>query len=152
MQTERRELFLEDLEVGAKYQGASIGITLELIREFATEFDPQPFHHDEEAAKASFFGELVASGWMTAALTIRMGSQGDLRLAGGWIGLGIDSIVWPASVRPGDRLSVLTEVLETRASKSMPKHGVIKLRNLCTNQDGVKVCEVVSNQLVIRRG
>jgi acyl dehydratase len=151
MPTDSGELYLEDIELGRPYQGASVTITLDAIRDFAREYDPQVFHLDEEAAKSSVFGELVASGWMTAPLSIRMGSQGELNLAGGWIGLGVESLAWPNPVRPGDVLTAVTEVLEKRASKSKPTTGIVKLRTTSFNQDGMKVCEVVSNQLVQRR-
>lgn len=119
--------------------------------EFARVYDPQPFHLDEEAAKDSVFGGLVASGWQTAALTMKLRVEGELQIAGGWIGLGIDKIVWPNPVRAGDRLTASTEVVEMRESKSKPQWGVIKVKTATINQEGQIVCEVISNQLVKRR-
>lgn len=122
------------------------------IKSFATQYDPQPFHTDDAAAVDSVFGELVASGWQTASLTMSLAVRGELQLAGGWIGLGIDSLQWPHPVRPGDSISAISEVIEKRESKSKPQWGVIKVRTQTLNQSGVKVCEIVSNQLVRRRG
>ena len=144
-------LFLEDLVLGQRYRCGSVSVSLEDMKRFAKDYDPQPFHLDEEAARSSVFGELVASGWMTAALTMKLRVEGELQLQGGWIGLGIDKIVWPKPVRPGDMLTATTEVLEMRESQSKPQWGVIKLMTRTTNQVGDVVCEVVSNQLVHRK-
>lgn len=144
-------LFYEDLEIGKQYPCGSVTVSREEMISFARVYDPQPFHLDEEAAGHSVFGELVASGWMTAALTMKLRVEGELQLQGGWIGLGIDKIVWPKPVKPGDVLTATTVVLEMRESKSKPEWGVIKLRTATTNQRGEVVCEVVSNQLVKRR-
>ena len=147
----QRQLFYEDLEIGKQYGCGSVTVTREQMIEFARQYDPQPFHLDEEAAKHSVFGELVASGWMTAALTMKLRVEGDLQLQGGWIGLGIDKIAWPKPVKPGDVLTATTEVLEMRESKTKPQWGVIKLLTRTTNQRDEVVCEVASNQLVSRR-
>lgn len=144
-------LFLEDLVLGQRYCCGSVSVSLEDMKRFAKDYDPQPFHLDEEAARSSVFGELVASGWMTAALTMKLRVEGELQLQGGWIGLGIDKIVWPKPVRPGDVLTATTEVLEMRESQSKPEWGVIKLMTRTSNQVGDVVCEVVSNQLVHRK-
>lgn len=151
MQTVGRELFYEELELGKQYPCGKKTITLEEIKEFAAKYDPQPFHLDEEAAKSSAFGGLVASGWQTAAITMGLRVRGELQLAGGWIGLGVDTLVWPNPVKPGDELTAFTEVLEARPSKSKPQLGVIKVRTTTVNQRGEKVCQVVSNQLIYRR-
>ena len=144
-------LYFEDLELGQHYPCGEVKIEVDEIKSFARRYDPQRFHLDEEAARNSVFGGLVASGWMTAALTMKLRVEGDLQLQGGWIGLGIDKIVWPKPVRAGDVLTATTEVLEVRESKSKPEYGVIKLKTATVNQAGVIVCEVVSNQLVRRR-
>ena len=144
-------LFFDDLELGRQYPCGSVALSKEEMIGFARVYDPQPFHLDEEAARHSVFGELVASGWQTAALTMKLRVEGELQLQGGWIGLGIDKIAWPKPVKPGDVLTATTEVLETRESKSKPEWGVIKLRTATTNQRGEVVCDVVSNQLVKRR-
>ena len=151
MSTITEPLYFEDLELSKQYACGTVSITVEEIKQFAARYDPQAFHLDEAAAAKSVFGELVASGWMTAALTMKLRVEGDLQLQGGWIGLGIDKIVWPKPVRPGDVLTATTEVLEMRESKSKPQWGVIKLMTRTTNQKGDVVCEVVSNQLVGRR-
>lgn len=144
-------LFFEDLEVGRQYRCGSTRVTAEDINRFAQEFDPQPFHLDEVAARDTIFGELVASGWQTSSLTMSLAVKGEMNLAGGWIGLSIDSIRWPIAVRPGDQLTAVTEVLEARPSKNKPQYGVIKVRTRTSNQREELVCEIVSNQLVLRR-
>jgi acyl dehydratase len=145
------ELYYEDLEIGRQYGCGSVCLNAEQIKEFAAQYDPQLFHLDEAAAAKSVFGELVASGWQTAALTMKLRVEGELQLQGGWIGLGIDKIAWPKPVRPGDVLTATTEVLEMRESKTKPEWGVIKLMTRTTNQRDEVVCEVVSNQLVGRK-
>lgn len=151
MSTGGNALFYEDLELAKQYGCGSVTISREEIKTFARQYDPQPFHLDELAAEKSVFGSLVASGWQTAALTMKLRVEGELQLQGGWIGLGVDKIVWPKPVYPGDALTATTEVLEMRESKSKPEWGVIRLRTMTTNQRGEVVCEVVSNQLVLRR-
>src|SRR5437016_11658058 len=115
--TSGRELFFEDLVLGKEYPCGSVTVGLDEMKRFAREYDPQPFHLDEEAARKSVFGELVASGWQTAALTMKLRVEGELQLAGGWIGIGVESILWPNPVRPGDRLTAVTEIVEARKSK-----------------------------------
>ena len=99
------------------------------IKQFAAEFDPQPFHLDEEAAKASLFAGLAASGWHTAGMTMRLIVEGPFRPAGGVIGAGIDEFRWPKPVRPGDVLRVVSEVIESRESKSRPTIGIVRVRH-----------------------
>lgn len=144
-------LFLEELEVGRPYGSAEYEVSLEEIVTFASRYDPQPFHLDAEAAERSAFGRLVASGWHTAAIAMRLRVTGDLKLAGGWIGMGIESLKWPKPVIPGDRLRCETEVLEKRESKSNTKRGVIKVRTSLFNQDGELVFETISAQIVDRK-
>ncbi len=93
---------------------------------------------------------MVASGWLTGALTMRLMVQGEMKLAGGLVGLGIDSLQWPKAVRPSDRLTATTEVMEMRPSASKPDYGVVKLRTVTTNQAGETVQVLVANQLVRR--
>ncbi len=121
------------------------------MKAFAAEFDPQPFHLDEAAARASLFGGLVASGWHTAALTMRLLVNGEFQPVGGLIGLGVEEIRWPRPVRPGDVLRVESEVLDVRTSKSQPDRGVVKVRNTTFNQDGEPVMVQVANLIVPRR-
>jgi len=144
-------LYLEDLVVGKLYGSDEVLVSDESIVEFARSYDPQPFHLDAEAAKRSVFGELVASGWQTAALTMRLRVTGELKLAGGWIGLAVEELKWPNPVRPGDRLRATTEVIEKRVSSSRPDRGVIKVRTTTYNQRDDVVFITQSVQLVLRR-
>jgi len=144
--------YLEDFEVGQKYSGSgSIRIDPERIKAFATQFDPQPFHLDEQAAAGSFFGGLAASGWHTAALTMRLIVTGTLQPANGVIGAGVEELRWPRPVRPGDELRIESEVLEVRASKSRPDQGLIKVRTTTLNQENQPVQVFVGNLVVARR-
>jgi len=118
---------------------------------FAAEFDPQPFHLDEQAASGSIFRGLAASGWHTAAVTMRLLVEGDLRPAGGIVGAGFDEFRWPRPVRPGDELRVESEVLEVRPSKSRPDQGMIKVRTTTLNHRDEAVQVTVGNLVVPRR-
>jgi acyl dehydratase len=122
-----------------------------MIKAFAAEFDPQPFHLDQDAARASLFGGLVTSGWHTAALTMRLLVAGELRIVGGLIGLGAEELRWPRPVRPGDVLRVESEVLGLRPSKSHPSRGVVRVRNTTLNQDREPVMVMVVTMIVPRR-
>jgi acyl dehydratase len=144
-------LFFEDLELGRSYGSEEIEVGLDEVLEFARRYDPQPFHTDPVAARDSVFGELVASGWHTAALTMRLRVLSELRLAGGWVGLGVESMRWPKPVKPGDRLLVEVEVLEKRESKSKPDRGIVRVRTSTFNQHGELVFETVTAQIVLRR-
>jgi len=144
--------FLEDFAVGQTFGGSSrIQIDTERIKSFAAEFDPQPFHLDERAADGSIFKGLAASGWHTAALTMRLLVESDLKPAGGIVGAGFDEFRWPRPVRPGDELRVQSEVLEVRPSKSRPDQGLIKLKTTTLNQNGEAVQISVGNLIVPRR-
>jgi acyl dehydratase len=146
------DLYLEDFEVGHIFRGASrVRVNLADIVRFAAEYDPQPFHLDEEAAKRSVFNGLAASGWHTAALTMRLLVDSDLRIAGGLIGLGFEEMRWPRPVRPGDELRVESEVLEKRESKSRPGQGLLKMRNTTVNQRDEPVQISVGTLIVPRR-
>jgi acyl dehydratase len=143
--------YLEDFSVGQTFRSGSVKVETEQIKSFASQFDPQPFHLDERAAAATFFGGLVASGWHTAALTMRMIVEGDLRIAGGLIGAGAEELKWPRPVRPGDTLHIVSEVIEVRPSKSRPDQGIIKVRTQTMNQEDQPVMIFVANMLVPRR-
>jgi len=144
--------YLEDFAVGQRFAGAArIRIQKERIVEFAAEFDPQPFHLDEQAARSSIFGGLAASGWHTAAATMRLLVQSDLAPVGGIVGAGFDDFRWPRPVRPGDELRVESEVLEVRPSKSKPEQGMIKVRTTTLNQHDEVVQVSVGNLVVPRR-
>jgi acyl dehydratase len=144
--------YLEDFAVGQKYKTASLTVTPGDIKAFASQFDPQVFHLDEEAAKKTFFGGLAASGWHTAALTMRLLVQGELKPAGGIIGAGFEEFRWPKPVRPGDVLRVESEILDVRESKSRPTQGIIKVRTTTLHQDGEPVQVFVGSLVVPRRG
>src|SRR5690349_18452478 len=117
--------YLEDFAEGQRYGSGRLTVEKERIRSFAAEFDPQPFHLDEEAAHRSIFGGLAASGWHTAAMTMRLLVQSEFKPAGGIIGAGFDEFRWPAPVRPGDELYLDIEVLEVRPSKSRDRKSVV---------------------------
>src|SRR5262249_10295281 len=136
---------------GQKYGTPSVTVGAEMIKAFAAEFDPQPFHLDEDAARTSLFGGLVASGWHTAALTMRLLVDGELRVVGGLIGMGAEELRWPRPVRAGDVLTVECEILELRPSKSQPGRGIVRARNTTLNQDGEPVMIAVINMVVPRR-
>jgi acyl dehydratase len=143
--------YLEDFAVGETYKSGSITVSAAEIKSFAAQFDPQPFHLDEQAAAATFFGGLVASGWHTAALTMRLIVDSELKIAGGSIGAGAEELKWPRPVRPGDTLHAVSEVLDIRPSKSRPDQGLIKMRTQTFNQDNQPVMIFVANMLVPRR-
>ena len=145
------ERYLEDFAVGQTYRSGELRVEAARIKAFAAEFDPQPFHLDEEAARGSIFKGLAASGWHTAALTMRLLVEGELKPAGGIVGAGFDEFRWPKPVRPGDTLHVESEVLEVRPSKSRPDQGVIKVRTTTKNQNGEPVQVFVGNLIVPRR-
>jgi acyl dehydratase len=132
--------YLEDVEVGHRFGGAArIRVEKDRIMAFAAEFDPQPFHLDEAAAGSTMFRGLAASGWHTAAVTMRLLVESDFKLAGGIVGAGFDELRWPCPVRPGDELCVDGEVPEVRPSKSRPDQGLIKVRATTLNQRAVFV-------------
>ena len=144
-------LYLEDFSAGQVFQSARQRIDTEQIKRFAAEYDPQPFHLDEAAARDSILGGLAASGWHTAALTMRLLVDSEMKPAGGLIGLGVDEMRWPRAVRPGDELRVESEVLEVRPSKSRPDQGLIKVRMTTLNQNDEPVQVFVGNLIVQRR-
>ena len=146
------ERYLEDFEVTQTFGGSGrIRIDKERIKSFATEFDPQPFHLDEKAADGSIFRGLAASGWHTAAITMRLLVESELKPAGGIVGAGFDDFRWPRPVRPGDELRVESEVLEIRPSKSRPDQGLIKVKTTTLNQNGEAVQISIGNLIVLRR-
>ena len=143
--------YLEDFAVGQKYATASTRVEAADIKAFAARYDPQPFHLDEAAAAKTFFGGLAASGWHTAALTMRLLVEGEMQPAGGIIGAGFEEFRWPRPVRAGDTLRVESEILEVRESKSRPQQGLIKVRTTTYNQDGDAVQVFVGSLVVPRR-
>src|SRR5947208_1289155 len=144
-------MWLEDFTPGQKFVSDRLRVDATAIKAFAAQFDPQPFHLDEDAARGSFFGGLAASGWHTAALTMRLLVGSGFRPAGGIIGSRADELKWPRAVRPGDELEVQAEVLEVRPSRTRADHGFIKCRATTLNQRGEPVQVLVMHLLVERR-
>ena len=147
----RTPLFFEDFAVGQIYRTGSLKVDADAIKAFAASFDPQPFHLDEAAATKTFFQGLAASGWHTAALTMRLLVSEGAPIAGGIIGAGMDELRWPRPVRPGDALHLESEVLEVRPSRSRPHQGLVKMRTTTLNQNNEAVQIVVANLVVPRR-
>jgi acyl dehydratase len=147
----KEEIWFDDLTGSEEFRSAPLRITAEEIVAYAQLYDPQPFHLSEEAGKASLFGGLAASGWMTAALSMRLFFEGTPKIRGGGIGLGIDSIEWPLPVRPGDVLTARTTIQSKRHSASKPDRGILQLRTVTTNQKGETVQVLVSQLLVPKR-
>ena len=137
--------YLEDFEPGQRFEGTTrVRIGVADAKAFAREFDPQPFHLDEEAAQRSLFRGLVVSGWHTAAVTMRLLVDGDLKPAGGILGAGIDELEWLRPVRPGDELHVTSEVVQTIAPRPNRQHGVMRVRTITFNQHGEPVMSYVA--------
>lgn len=145
-----KELFLEDLEVGQVYRTGTYVMTAEEIKSFARQYDAQPFHMDEVAARDSLFEALCASGWHTAAITMKLVVAGPFRPAGGHIGARLEELRWPRPTRPGDELRVETEVLEVRTSESRPEYGWTRVRTTTFNQND-EVAQTYVGNLIVRR-
>jgi acyl dehydratase len=144
-------LFFEDLRLGDIFNTAEHTVTAEEIIAFGRQFDPQPFHMDAEAAKPTLFGRLVASGWHTAALSMSLMVRGEMRLEGGVIGQGVESLRWPRPVVPGDRLRVVMEIVQINPEPSRTGRGKVKLHCRTLNQDGLTVQEMTARLLVGRK-
>src|SRR5947209_15398700 len=142
--------YFEDLKAGDRFKSGTYKVTEEQIISFGREFDPQPFHLDAALARQTMFESLIASGWHTAAITMRLFVQ-TLNFAEGAIGLGVDELRWPNAVRPGDVLQVETEIVDLRESRSKPSHGIVRIRNVTTNQRGEVVQTMFASALVLRR-
>ncbi len=145
-----RKLYLDDLQVGDRFTSEGHELDAEQIKAFAVLFDPQPFHTDEEAAKDTFFGGLAASGWHTAAITMRLLVQTGVPLANGIISSG-GTISWPQPTRPGDILRVESEVLEITPSRSKPDRGMVQMRCETRNQRGEVLQHFLPKLVVMRR-
>jgi acyl dehydratase len=145
------ERYLEEFMVGQTWGSGTVRIDEQQIKVFAEQFDPQPFHLDDKAACQSLFGGLAASGWHTAAITMRLLVESEVTPAGGILGVGVDELRWPRPVRPGDQLHVESEVLDVRPSESRPNQGLIRVRATTLNQNGQAVQVFVANLLVARR-
>jgi acyl dehydratase len=146
---ERVGLYLDDLTVGQEFVTASHEVDAQQIKTFAAQFDPQPFHLDEEAAKGTVFGRLVASGWLTMGITMRLLVQSGLPLAGGIVGLGA-TVTWPRPTYPGDVLTVHGKVTEITPSRSKPDRGTIGVYAETRNQRG-EVAQTFTSTLVLPR-
>lgn len=146
-------LYYEDFTVGQQFGSArSYVIEKDDAIAFAREFDPQLQHTDEEGAKASLFGELVVSGWHTAAASMRLKTETDLfKVAGGVVGVGLESVRWPKAVYPGDHIRITLTILEMRPSKSRPDKGIIKYKVETYNQRDELVMEMLTSVIVPRR-
>jgi acyl dehydratase len=142
--------YLDDLHVGQRFVSPTHALDEAQIVAFAKQFDPQPFHLDAEAAKGAFFGGLAASGWHTAAITMRLLVGGGLPIAGGVIGGG-GEIAWPKPTRPGDVLRVESEILEIRPSRSRPERGMVIARSETRNQRDEIVQTFVSKLVAPRK-
>src|SRR6266481_3432820 len=145
------ERYFEDLKAGGRFKSETYAVSEEQLISFAREFDPQPFHLDAAVADQTMFKGLIASGWHTAAITMRLFVQ-TLNFAEGAIGLGVDELRWPNPVRPDDALQVETEIVDLRESRSKPCHGIIRLSNVTTNQRGEIVQTMLASALVPKRG
>lgn len=143
-------LFMDDCQVGQTFAGGPTTVTDRDIVAFAAQFDPQPFHLDAVAARDTAFGELVASGWHTAAMTMRMMLGSLPAMQGGMIGRRIESIDWPAPVRPGDTLTTRSEILHLRATGN-PARGLMRLKTDTLNQHGAVVMTMEALIFVPRR-
>ncbi len=148
--SEVQQLYLDDLHVGQRFTSGSQLMETARIKEFAAEFDPQPFHLDQVAAEASVFRGLAASGWHTAAVAMRLLVAGGLPFANGIIGLG-GEIAWPKPTRPGDTLQIESEIIEITPSRSKPQQGIVTVRSTMFNQDREAVYLLTAKLLVLRR-
>ena len=143
-------VYLEDLKVGQRFISDTYRMDERRIREFAKEYDPQSFHLDESAARRSVFKELVASGWHTAAVAMRLLVRSGMGFANGIIGFGAD-IAWPKPTRPGDVLRVESEITEITPSRSKPQQGTVTIRATALNQNDEAVYQLTAKLLVLRR-
>jgi acyl dehydratase len=145
-----RGLYFEDLRVGVQFRSGSHAIDEAQIKSFAGQFDPQPFHLDDATAKRTLFQGLAASGWHTAAITMRLMVDGGAPIAGGIVGAG-GEVSWPRPTRPGDILHVESEVLEVTPSRSRPDRGMVTIRSETKNQHGDVVQTLIAKLVVPRR-
>jgi acyl dehydratase len=145
--TKAAPLHFDDFQVGRRFESGTYAVSEEEIKEFARKYDPQPFHLDNDAARATLFQGLAASGWHTIAMTMRMLVDGGLPVAGGIIGAGAE-ISWPRPTRPGDVLRVSSEVMEATLSKSRPDRGMVTMRSETKNQRG-EVVQIFIGKIVV---
>lgn len=143
--------YLEDFAVGQSFASGRLRISMKEIKSFAAAFDPQPFHLDEQVGRDTIFKGLVASGWHTTALTMRLLVEGELKPADGIIGVSFGEFRWPRPARPGDELYTVSKALEVRASNSRPSQGLIKVRITTLNQNNEAVQIQIGYFVVPRR-
>jgi len=146
----RQALYYDDLKVGDTFTTGTFEVTAEDIKRFAREFDPQPFHLDESAARDTLFGGLAASGWHTAAITMRLIVESGPPLANGIVGASM-KLDWKTPTRPGDVLHVVNEVVELTPSRSRPDRGTVVMRSTTLNQRGDIVQSTAGTLMVSRR-
>lgn len=141
--------FLDDLTVGQRFSSETYELTEDKLIAFASEYDPQPFHLDKAAAETTLFKGLAASGWHTAAITMKLLNNGGAPLAGGIIGAG-GQVEWPRPTRPGDVLCVVSEVMEIIPSRSKPQQGIVVMRCETKNQHD-DVLQILTAKLIVPR-
>ena len=142
-------LYLEDLHIGQRFASGAHAVDEAQIKAFAGQFDPQPFHLDDATAKGTLFAGLAASGWHTAAITMRLLVDGGAPIAGGIIGAG-GEVSWPKPTRPGDILHVQSEILDVTPSRSRPDRGMVTVRSETFNQRG-EIVQTLTAKLVVPR-
>lgn len=145
------DIYFEDLAAGQEYDLGSRTLDRAAIVDFATEFDPQPFHVDEEAAEQSIYGGLIASGWQTCCVYMRLLCDSFLLQVHSMGSPGVDELRWLGPVRPGDTLSAKLRIDEVRVSKSKPDRGIIMTAGEVRNQEGDLVLTLKSPLMVRRR-
>lgn len=145
-----KEHSFDDFKVGDHFKSEPLKVTEKEVIEFAHKFDPQMFHLSRKRAERTIFKGLIASGWHTAAITMRLLVR-TVNFAEGAIGLGVDEVRWPNVVRPGDALTVATEIIDLRPSRSRPGYGIIRLRNVTKNQRDEVVQTMLASAMVPRR-
>jgi acyl dehydratase len=147
-----QELYFEDFHIGQLFHSAGTAkVTAEEIKEFGQKYDPQPFHLDEAAGEGSFFKGLAASGWLTAAIVMRLRVQ-SIKVFGGMIGAGVEEMRWTLPVRPGDTIRTEIEVVGVRHSNSRKAYGIVRTRTLAYNQNNEVVMRSTVNFLAPLRG
>ena len=144
-----RPIYLDDLTVGDQFKSGEHAMDAAQITAFAAQFDPQPFHLDDAAARSTLFGGLAASGWHTAAVTMRLQVTSGLPIAGGIIGAG-GELSWPRPTRANDVLHVVSEVVQIQPSKSKPDRGMVTVRSETRNQHG-DVLQLSTVRIVVPR-
>ncbi len=140
--------YLEDFDIGDPFETGEYAISREESLAFSRAYDPQAFHLDPDDAARSIFGELTCSGWLTAAITMRLIVDSNVMAAIGIIGSGIDELRWTAPVKPGDRLRVRGEVIEKLVSTRRAGRGTLRVRLLTLNQHDVAVMSQIANLIV----